>query len=168
MARYKYDGAKLAKDVDQFRAIEQSSQDSTKASLMNVVEQLHSFITSRSSRGWSKVMIADLLTEAGYNISAGTLRSYLKRIRDREAECPAAPVEAVTVQTDHAAMPDRHSRRLAIPASAMERTRSSPARESDLNEQDEEPMRPPSPSAHVAKISKSFPIDRANVKPDHA
>lgn len=49
---------------------------------MDVVRTFAEHIDARKQLKWTDTMIAALLTEAGYPVSAGTLRSYRKRLRD--------------------------------------------------------------------------------------
>lgn len=82
MARRNFAGGKLAKDAERLRALDAASPPEAKPCLMEVVRTLSDFIQTRAKLGYTDQMIADLLTEAGYPISAGTLRSYRKRLRD--------------------------------------------------------------------------------------
>lgn len=101
MARRNFAGGKLVKDAERLRALDVASPPEAKPCLMEVVRTLSDYIDTRARLGWTDPMIAELLTEAGYPISAGTLRSYRKRLRD-EAGGPATSKETrppTTVET---------------------------------------------------------------------
>lgn len=55
---------------------------------MDAVRALASYIEARARLGWTDPMIAVVLTNAGYPISADTLRSYRKRLRDEGLMAP--------------------------------------------------------------------------------
>lgn len=103
MPRKALDGAKLAADIDRLEREDQASPPAAQPSLMDAVRGLASYIETRAKLGWTDPMIAVVLTKAGYQISADTLRSYRKRLRDeglmaplpdggRKAKRPPAPI----------------------------------------------------------------------------
>ena len=81
MTRKAFDGVKLAEDLAQMQAADKVSPPSAQPSLMDVARQLATYIETRAKLGWTDTMIAAVLTEAGYAIAPGTLRSYRTRLR---------------------------------------------------------------------------------------
>lgn len=86
------DGAKLAADIDRLEREDKTSPPTAQPSLMDAVRGLATYIETRARLGWTDPMIAAVLTNAGYPISADTLRSYRKRLRDEGLMAPL-PVE---------------------------------------------------------------------------
>lgn len=107
MARRTFAGGRLAEDAGRLRALDEASPPEAKPCLMEVVRTLADYIQTRSKLGWTDTMIADLLTEAGYPISAGTLRSYRKRLRDEAGDPAAKTVQPAVkiVQVDQPSQP---------------------------------------------------------------
>jgi len=90
MPRKALDGEKLAVDIDRLEREDQISPPAAQPSLMDAVRGLATYIETRAKLGWTDPMIAIVLTKAGYPISADTLRSYRKRLRD-EGLMPPLP-----------------------------------------------------------------------------
>ncbi len=88
MPRKALDGAKLAADVSKLEREDQTSPPTAQPSLMDAVRALASYIETRARLGWTDPMIAVVLSKAGYPISAETLRSYRKRLRDEGLMAP--------------------------------------------------------------------------------
>lgn len=88
MPRKALDGAKLAADIDRLEREDQASPPAAQPSLMDAVRGLAGYIETRAKLGWTDPMIAVVLTEAGYPISADTLCSYRKRLRDEGLMAP--------------------------------------------------------------------------------
>lgn len=82
MPRKAFDGIRVSQDIAQMQAADKVSPPSAKPSLMDVVRQLAGYIDTRARLGWTETMIAAVLTEAGYAIAPGTLRSYCTRLRN--------------------------------------------------------------------------------------
>lgn len=103
MPRKTFAGSKLVRVAAELTAKDEASPPEARPTLMDAVRELTTFIEVRANLGWTDPMIAALLTEAGYPISAGTLRSYRKRLRDERA----------TIQFDVAAVGNAASRKAA-------------------------------------------------------
>lgn len=99
MPRKAFAGSKLARDAARLLAHDEASPPEAKPSLMDAVRELGTFIETRAELGWTDPMIAELLTEAGYPISSGTLRSYRKRLRDERAKTPRDTTAGVRAET---------------------------------------------------------------------
>lgn len=82
MSRKAFPGSKLVRDAERLLAHDRASPPEARPTLMDAIRELQPFVEARAGLGWTDTMIARLLTEAGYPISAGTLRSYRKRLRD--------------------------------------------------------------------------------------
>lgn len=109
MPRRVFDGHQLERAAARQRAEDLRSPPEAKPCLMDVVRAFAEHIEARAQLGWTDPMIAALLTEAGYPISAGTLRSYRKRLRDAQGATvkrkgndppPAALVEPTQPQAN--------------------------------------------------------------------
>lgn len=177
MPRKALDGAKLAADIDRLEREDRTSPPAAQPSLMDAVRGLAGYIETRAKLGWTDPMIAVVLTEAGYPISADTLCSYRKRLRD-EGLMEPLPVKGPKISTQpSAAIP---ARTVTPPPSEAERA---PDLVGDVPVAAVPPATaviPPTDEAAVARAppdsdptptpspTRTFRVDRTKLPPDRA
>ncbi|WP_419809046.1 hypothetical protein [Sphingomonas sp.] len=166
MPRKMFDGEKLIADVARLGVIDRQSPPQARPSLMDAVREFAGFIDARTRLGWTDAMIAALLTAAGYEINAATLRSYRKRLRDEGLITANQPLR----RDARASSPPSVS---PLPAAAPTPvvTAEAPARGMSADEPPAagpapvgSPRPPPSPPAG----RRSFAVDRSSLPPDRA
>lgn len=181
MPRKALDGAKLAADVTRLLGEDQASPPDARPSLMDAVRALAGYIETRAKLGWTDPMIAAVLRQAGYEISAETLRSYRKRLRDEGLMAPppaggrrqvkASPAEAkvatvppLTTVGRTPAFGDAVETPPAVPADRETPVITAPEPVSKRND-DTRSRAPPDP---VAAPRRSFSINPSLRPPDQA
>ncbi len=180
MPRKALDGAKLAADIDRLGREDQISPPTAQPSLMDAVRGLATYIETRTKLGWTDPMIAVVLTNAGYPISADTLRSYRKRLRDeglmapliggerkskiRTAAFDVGPATTPVIENTHAA-PDVVDAPVSIMrAAAPMATAAIPAAEKAAVAR-----APPDPDLTPTQTpTRTFRVDRTKLPPDRA
>ncbi|MDK2766618.1 MAG: hypothetical protein KYX69_02750 [Sphingomonas sp.] len=178
MPRKALDGAKLAADIDRLEREDKTSPPTAQPSLMDAVRGLATYIETRARLGWTDPMIAAVLTNAGYPISADTLRSYRKRLRDEglmaplpveeqknRTRPPAAIVTTVPLPTtvEVASTADAIGAPATVmPSGALPRTAAIPTtEEAAMARAPPEPGLTPSPA-------RTFRVDPTKLPPDRA
>ncbi len=161
MARRTFAGSKLTQDAARLLANDRASPPEARPCLMDVVRSLSEFIEKRACLGWTDPMIAALLTEAGYPITPGTLRSYRKRLRDNRARGKTPDEAGAVIATP---LPDEAPGKLAAPSAAP-----------SLADDQFDGLSPAAPSETPALMHppgrpkpRSFAISRNNIPPDRA
>lgn len=164
MPRKAFAGNKLAFDAARLLADDVASPPEAKPNLMDAVRELTAFIEVRSDLGWTDPMIARLLTEAGYPISAGTLCSYRKRLRDERAITPAGTTDSVLAKTPTASVPTAATPRPGKPDVAAKAVNGSSIEPIPL-----QPLNGvPKPSTADRPRSRTFTVSGPNLPPARA
>lgn len=171
MPRKALDGTKLAADIDRLEREDQASPPAAQPSLMDAVRGLAGYIETRAKLGWTDPMIAVVLTEAGYPISADTLCSYRKRLRDEGLMAPLKaagpkskmwPLAGVTAAMTTPTVEAISATDIVAPAAAAPATAGIPAAHDAAT-----PRAPPDliPTPSPARV---FRVDPTRLPPDRA
>lgn len=175
MPRKALDGAKLAADIDRLEREDRTAPPTAQPSLMEAVRGLATYIETRARLGWTDPMIAVVLTSAGYPISAETLRSYRKRLRDEGLMAPLSVKGRQTNMRSRAVIPagtampptskSEHSTDIVadVPVAAM------PPATAVMPPTDEAAVaRAPPDPAPTPSPARLFRVDRIKLPPDRA